>query len=56
MLWVHSTSAVLALPWTYAPACRNVALSPSDSYAGGGTWFEHSGETLVCERGGALLH
>ena len=34
----------------------NVALSESSEYTGGGTWFEHSGETLLAERGEAVMH
>lgn len=34
----------------------NVALSPRDDYEGGGTWFEHSGEVLLCGRGEGVLH
>lgn len=34
----------------------NVALSESGAYDGGGTWFQHSGETLLASRGEAVLH
>ena len=34
----------------------NVALSPRSAFRGGGTWFEHSRETVLTERGEAVMH
>jgi hypothetical protein len=34
----------------------NVALSERGSFTGGGTWFQHSAETLVVDRGEAVMH
>eukprot|EP00965_Chrysotila_dentata_P185657 6129358-Pleurochrysis_carterae.AAC.2 len=34
----------------------NVALSSSNDYTGGATWFQHSGETIAAERGHGVLH
>lgn len=34
----------------------NIALSEATAYEGGGTWFQHSGATLVPARGEAVLH
>ena len=34
----------------------NVALSDAGAFKGGGTWFQHSGETVVAGRGEAVMH
>ena len=44
---------------TVPPADPSVAArrAPrSQEYEGGGTWFQHSGEVLLCDRGQAVLH
>lgn len=34
----------------------NVALSETSDFTGGGTWFQHNGETVVAGRGEAVVH
>merc|ERR1719399_2787437 len=34
----------------------NIALSDEADYDGGGTWFQHSGDTFIASRGQCIMH